>query len=134
MYRALLLLVLSGAGSLSAAETIWVQRSYIGGPLCAKRGAEINFVAPGTEAASFALIERKIRIYRSFFRNQPTCQACGKCPTYHREILFEIEAAKIADAEKAGFIRASQAPDATELANFERSKVYRPLPDLPAED
>lgn len=134
MHKALLLLVLFAAADLSAVETVWVQRTYVGGPLCAKTGAEIKFIAPGTEATSVALKERKIVIYRSFFRNQPTCQACGKCPTYHRELFFEIDSARITDAEKAGYIKAPHAPAESELADFERSKIFRPLPDLPAED
>ncbi len=90
---------------LWAVETVWVHKSYVGGPLCAKGGPEINFVAPGIEATAEPLRAINIRIARSYFINLPTCQACGKCPTYKREILFEIEADKITAAEKAGFLR-----------------------------
>lgn len=130
--RRLLLLVFTLP--LWAVETVWVHKSYVGGPLCAKGGPEINFVAPGIEATAEPLRAINIRIARSYFRNLPTCQACGKCPTYKREILFEIEADKITAAEKAGFLRLPNAPAADELAEFERSKVYRPPSDLPAED
>lgn len=134
MHRPLLLLLFFCALPVCAVETLWVHKNYVGGPLCAMGGPEINFVAPGIEAASEPLRANNIRIVRSYFRNQPTCQACGKCPTYHREILFEIEADKIAAAEKAGFVKLPVAPPADELAGFERSKVYRPTSDLPAEE
>lgn len=133
MHRPLLLFLFC-ALPLLAVETVWVQKNFVGGPLCAKRGPEINFVAPGIEAASGPLRAGNIRILRSYFRNLPTCQACGKCATYHREILFEIEADKIAAAEKAGFVKLPVSPTAEELAAFERSKVYRPPSDLPAEE
>jgi len=132
--RNLACLVLLVTTPLAAASTIWVHHNYVGGPLCAKRGAEVNFVAPGTEAAAEPFIDRKIRIYRSFFKNHPTCQACGKCPTYHREIYFEIESASLAEAVKAGFAAAPAPPSESELVEFERSKIYRPPPDSPPAD
>ena len=132
--RHLVRLALFATAPLAAAPTIWVHHNYVGGPLCAKRGAEINFVAPGTEAAAEPLTTKKIKIYRSFFKNHPTCQACGKCPTYHREIFFEIDAANLAGAIKVGFDTATEAPTASELADFERGKIYRPPADLPPEE
>jgi len=133
MLRLLISYALSAA-ALAAIETVWVSRQFTGGPLCATAGPEINFIAPGFEATSSMLTQHEIKIYRSYFRDHATCQACGKCPAYHREIFFEIETSKTIAADKAGFRKPLAAPAESELAEFERSKVYRPPADLPAEE
>lgn len=116
-----------------AGETFWVARQYTGGPLCATRGPVKNFVAPGFESESESLNQRNIRIYRSYFADYPTCQACNICPTYHREIFFEIAVQNRAAAGLAGFSEAKIPPTEDELKTFEKSKRFQGIPDLPAE-
>ncbi len=129
----LLLTVLVPMLPLAAGQTFWVARIYTGGPLCETRGPVKNFVPPGFESESETLKIRNVRIYRSYFSDHPTCQACRVCPTYRREIFFEIGIQDSEAAGLAGFKAAERTPGEEELMRFEKQKKYQGIPDLPPE-
>lgn len=101
--------------------TLWVAHEFMGGPKCVTSGPVSHYNAPGFEAEKAKLKLARVRVFREFFRDKATCEACRTCPNYHREILFEIRAADGAAAEKAGYRKALNPPTPGEL--------QPPLPD-----
>lgn len=90
-----------------------------------------HYTAPGFEAEKAKFTKPKIRIVREYYRDLATCQACHTCPNYHREIFFEIRLADLAQAQKIGYTKASPAPEADELREYEENKKFKPKPDAP---
>lgn len=70
---------------------------------------------------------------QAFYRDLPTCQACGACPTYRREILFEVRTSDADRGAAAGYNRVAP-PESAELLEYQRSRVYRVPPDVPESD
>lgn len=122
------------AASEKPEPTAWVMRPFIGGPKCVASGPVNHYTAPGFETEKARFLKPKVRVLREFFRDLATCQACHTCPNYHREIYFEIREADLPESEKLGYRRATPAPDADELREYEENKRYRPRPDRPPED
>jgi hypothetical protein len=132
MHRTLLLFSL--IGSVQAAEnTVWVSHRFVGGPKCATSGPVIHFTPPGFEAEKIKFKQANLFTYREYFRDNVTCQACRICPNYSRNLLFEILEKDVPRAEKLKYRLADPQPSASEINEFQRSKTYRPPPDIPAE-
>lgn len=70
---------------------------------------------------------------RAYFRDLPHCQACRVCPTYRRQLFFEIAASETDRVRQIGY-NETETPTNDELIEFERSKVFHAPPDLPPED
>jgi len=115
------------------APRVWVAREFVGGPQCVASGPVSHYTPPGFENEKKRLRAQGVAIFREYFRDKATCQACYKCPNYARTILFEIGDASRAEAFKAGY-NIIAAPSADELKDFERRKKYQPPPDIPQDD
>ncbi len=113
--------------------TTWIGKTFIGGPQCVAVGPSSAFTPPGFEQEQEYLGKLGIRVTQAFYRDMPTCQACEICPNYRREILFEVHAADADRAAKAGYNTVAP-PENAELLEFQRSRVYRPPPDVPETD
>ena len=128
--------LLAGTPSLPAkapVPTTWVSKTFVGGPRCAERGPASAFTAPGFEAEQEKLGALGIPVIQAYYRDLPTCQACGVCPTYRREILFEVRTTDRDRSAAAGYNNVA-APGSAELLEYQRSRVYRPPPDVPESD
>jgi hypothetical protein len=113
--------------------TVWVSKTFVGGPRCVASGPASAFTPPGFEHEQEKLAKLGVKIHQSYYRDLPTCQACQICPNYRREILFEVEAVNAALSTKAGYNK-TDAPENAELLEFQRSSIYRPPPDVPETD
>lgn len=113
--------------------TRWVAKTFIGGPQCVARGPASSFTAPGFEAEQEKLGAIGVKVQRAYYRDLPTCQACDVCPRYRREIYFEIRAIDAQRSSRAGY-NGTAAPDAAELLEYERGKVYHLPRDLPGNE
>ncbi|HNA78007.1 MAG TPA: hypothetical protein PKW28_13560 [Turneriella sp.] len=131
-----LLLATVGAFALpnkAPVATSWISKNFVGGPRCVARGPASAFSPPGFESEQEKLGRQGIPVAQAYYRDLPTCQACEVCPNYRREILFEVRSADTDLAAKAGYNKVA-APESTELLEFQRSKIYRPPPDVPEND
>ncbi|MBS0618399.1 MAG: hypothetical protein JSR44_09435 [Spirochaetes bacterium] len=120
---------------LAAADAphIWVAHEFVGGPKCVASGPVSHYTAPGFDAEKKRLRAQGVAIFREYFVDKATCQACYKCPNYARTIFFEIGDASRTVALKAGY-NSVAAPSTDELKDFERRKKYQPPPDIPQDD
>lgn len=118
----------AGTDEPAAKILIWVGHTFMGGPKCTTSGPVSHYQSPGFEAEKLKLARHKVTPRRDYHRDIATCEACHKCPVYHREILFEIRAEQIDLAEKAGY-RKVQPPAYDELKEYEDAKRFRPKPD-----
>lgn len=141
-FFATLVAILPGVSLLSAGEirfkpepvlTLWASRTFIGGPKCAASGPTGAFQAPGFETEKERLSRAGIRVLRAYYRDLSVCEACHTCPTYRREILFEIAVSDLEKLPATGYNR-SAAPSTDELRDYERSKIFIPAPDIPPEE
>lgn len=114
-------------------STRWISKTFIGAPLCSTQGGEAAFVPPGFEREKYRLQQLGITVQREFYRDYATCQACKICPSYRREIFFEVLAIDVSKSAEAGYSIATP-PESAELLQYDRSKIYYPPPDIPNGD
>lgn len=142
VFYGLLLLVTLGAAAFAAPVAapkppekilVWVTHTFIGGPKCVNTGPVRNFEPPGFAVEKEKLRRAGVFPAREYFRDLATCEACHKCATYHREILFEILLEQLEAANKTGYNKAAS-PTAAELNEYENGKRFRAKPDIGLHD